>query len=373
MIKICHFTSVHSAYDGRIFYRECCSLAKAGYTVYLVAPGTKDELKNGVHILGVECEPQSRFRRMLYLAKSIYKKALSLNADVYHFHDPELLRFALKLKRKGKKVIYDMHEDYPVNIMTKTWIPSVFRKFVSWAYTKYETRILKSIDAVVIVTPQMEKRLKHMERIKLVTNYPLVDTFKNIEVNANYLDRKNVLTFAGTISAERLHHNLIKAIENIEDVTYVLAGKSNLYLESLKHLPAWNKVIYLGVITKEEVEKLYQKTKIGIIIENYCGVNYGNEGSLGVTKLFEYMKYSIPFICTDFKYHKEIVDKYNCGICVNPLNLDEISNAIIYLLNHPEEAKRMGQNGYRAYIEKYNWKSQEDKLLDLYQEIDNRD
>ena len=141
------------------------------------------------------------------------------------------------------------------------------------------------------------------------------------------------------------------------------------YLESLKSLPAWQKVIYLGVITQEEVEDLYRRTKIGIIIENYCAVNYDDEGSLGVTKLFEYMKCSIPFICTDFKYHKDIVDKYKCGICVNPLNIKEITDAILYLLKHQEEAMQMGRNGYKAYMEKYNWQSQESELLALYEKV----
>ena len=369
MIKVCHFTSTHPPYDGRIFYKECCSLVKMGYDVYLVAPGTKDELRNGVHILGVKYEKKGRIRRMLCTANSVYKKALSLNADVYHFRDPDLLRFASKLKRRGKKVIYDMHKDYPVNIMTKTWIPSVFRKFVSWAYVRYETKVLKLLDAVIVVTPHMEKRLEYVKKVKLVTNYPLLDGCEDIKKNDDYLKRENILTFAGTISTERLHHNLIKAIEDIENVKYVLAGRANSYLESLKSLPAWQKVIYLGVITQEEVEDLYRRTKIGIIIENYCAVNYDDEGSLGVTKLFEYMKCSIPFICTDFKYHKDIVDKYKCGICVNPLNIKEITGAILYLLKHQEEAMQMGRNGYKAYMEKYNWQSQESELLDLYEKV----
>ena len=96
--RICHFTSVHSATDGRIFEKECCSLAKAGYEVYFVAPNAKTEIKNGVHIVGVPISNRGRLYRMLCGAKIIYKEALSLNADVYHFHDPELLRFALKLK-----------------------------------------------------------------------------------------------------------------------------------------------------------------------------------------------------------------------------------------------------------------------------------
>ena len=41
--RICHFTSVHSATDGRIFEKECCSLAKAGYEVYFVAPNAKQK------------------------------------------------------------------------------------------------------------------------------------------------------------------------------------------------------------------------------------------------------------------------------------------------------------------------------------------
>ena len=108
--RICHFTSVHSATDGRIFEKECCSLAKAGYEVYFVAPNAKTEIKNGVHIVGVPISNRGRLYRMLCGAKIIYKEALSLNADVYHFHDPELLRFALKLKSQGKKVIFDSHE-----------------------------------------------------------------------------------------------------------------------------------------------------------------------------------------------------------------------------------------------------------------------
>ena len=64
MIKVCHFTSTHPPYDGRIFYKECCSLVKMGYDVYLVAPGTKDELRNGVHILGVKYEKKGRIRRI---------------------------------------------------------------------------------------------------------------------------------------------------------------------------------------------------------------------------------------------------------------------------------------------------------------------
>ena len=39
MIKVCHMTSAHQPGDTRIFQKECVSLAKAGYQVFLVQRG----------------------------------------------------------------------------------------------------------------------------------------------------------------------------------------------------------------------------------------------------------------------------------------------------------------------------------------------
>lgn len=92
MNKIVHMTSVHVRNDTRIFYKECVSLANAGYEVVLiVADGKGDEEKNGVTIVDVGKKPTSRIRRMIFTTARIYKAAWQIDADVYHFHDPELL------------------------------------------------------------------------------------------------------------------------------------------------------------------------------------------------------------------------------------------------------------------------------------------
>lgn len=92
-------------------------------------------------------------------------------------------------------------------------------------------------------------------------------------------------------------------------------------------------------------------------------------GSIGVTKIFEYMKYGLPIICSDLILWKEIIDKYDCGITVDPTNIQEIADALNFLIENPEEAQRMGMNGYKAYIEEYNWDTQVPKLLQLYSEL----
>ena len=137
MIKVCHMTSAHGEEDGRIFQKECTSLAKAGYDVYLVERGESRE-KNGVHIVGVGEIPSSRRKRMTQGAKRVYEAAKALDADIYHFHDPELLPFGLKLKKLGKKVIFDSHENTAESVLEKTWIPKPLRGMIYHIFTAYQ-------------------------------------------------------------------------------------------------------------------------------------------------------------------------------------------------------------------------------------------
>ena len=119
-MKVCHMTSAHDPEDIRIFHKECVSLAKNGYDVYLVERGDSYE-KNGVHIVGVGTIPDSRLQRMTQGARRVYEAALALDCDIYHFHDPELLPYGVMLKKKGKKVIFDSHENTVEQIMEKEW------------------------------------------------------------------------------------------------------------------------------------------------------------------------------------------------------------------------------------------------------------
>ena len=135
-IKVCHLTSAHKAKDDRIFVKECISLAKAGYEVYIIAPDAENRVCDNVHFLGINSFKikSSRVRRFVKVGRLVYQKAVELDADIYHLHDPELLLYGLKLKHRGKKVIFDSHEDVPNQILSKTWIPGLLRSFVARIY-----------------------------------------------------------------------------------------------------------------------------------------------------------------------------------------------------------------------------------------------
>lgn len=114
---------------------------------------------------------------------------------------------------------------------------------------------------------------------------------------------------------------------------------------------------------------LYNQSFAGIALYDYLDSAGGKEGTLGNTKLFEYMEAGLPVICTNFNVWNNIIKEYKCGICIEPKDANEISNAINYLYDNPQIAHKMGENSRRAVLEKYNWNSQEKELLTLYDEL----
>lgn len=367
MIKVCHMTSAHNSDDTRIFQKECVSLAKFNYDVTLVAPGKSREEK-GVHVIGVGKKPTSRLKRMREMTKKVYDTALKVDADLYHLHDPELLPYAIKLKNKGKTVLFDSHEDYASTVAIKSYIPKLFRNSVQKLYSNYEKKVFSKIDGVIACYHWTKKRVeKDGTRACMVFNYPIISSeFQHI---SDY--QTKAISYAGGISSQWCHQEIIDALDEVKNAKYVLAGNINSeYGQKLRTSPGWKYVDYCGLVPFHNVFKcVYDRSSIGIALLDYIPQCKGKIGNLSNTKLFEYMYAGLPVICTDFVLWKEIIDEYKCGICVNPHNIEEIKKAIDYLIHNPKEAEFMGKNGIKAVEEKYNWLVEEKKLLKFYTEV----
>jgi hypothetical protein len=83
-------------------------------------------------------------------------------------------------------------------------------------------------------------------------------------------------------------------------------------------------------------------------------------------KLFEYMAAGIPVIATDLKLWRKLLDGIDCVFFVDPRKPEAIAEAIQYVIDHPEEAARMGRIGREAVHTRYNWESQARVLVKLY-------
>jgi glycosyltransferase involved in cell wall biosynthesis len=364
LIKICHLTSKHKINDTRIFRKQCVSLAKHNYDVTLIGFDVKlsSFFDNNVNLITIPYVKPLFFFTFLKRVHKIYKYALECNAQIYHLHDPELLILVIFLKLKNKIVIFDSHEDVPRQILEKKNFPHFVMFFISFIYEKFEKYILKYCDLLIAPSCHIMHRLKRVNPNTIqVTNYPLF--------NINEIDLKweKSICFAGGITNQWSHQNIINAIDNIPNITYNICGNfESQYFNKLSLLKSWNKVKYFGFIEHKEIPLFISKSSIGMALNNYNRNVGGKLGSIGNTKLFEYMNIGIPVICTDFILWKEVIDKYNCGICVNPNNIEEITNSINFLLKNLILAKEMGNNGRNAIRLEYNWATQEKILLNSY-------
>ena len=139
---IAHLSSAHPRFDTRIYHKMCKSTSIQNKVFLVCADGKGDSIEDTINFHDVG-KSKNRLYRMWYTCKLVYKKALDLDADLYHIHDPELIRMGLKLIQKGKKVIFDSHEDVGATILNKNYIMPLFRKTIYNIYINYEKFALK--------------------------------------------------------------------------------------------------------------------------------------------------------------------------------------------------------------------------------------
>ncbi len=369
MVKICHMTSVHKSNDIRIFVKECTSLAKKeNYDVFFVAPGSSRR-ENGVTIVGIGEQPKGRIGRMLKSGKSAYKAALELNADLYHFHDPELLPYGAKLKKKGKHVIFDSHENYPLQIREKYYIPKIFRNIIAKTYVRIENSVCKKIDGVIF--PCLEDGVHPFEgRAKHTTT---IDNMPRLEEIYNYYKgdaKRSVFSvcYAGSLSEARGITNLMDACYEAK-VPLILAGNftSAEYEAEVRARYSFSCVDYRGVYNREQLKDILEEASLGASTLLPVG-QYKNIKNLP-TKVYEYMSMGLPVLLSDHPYGREVVAKYNFAELVDAENPHAMAEMILELKNDPERCRRLGQNGRKAVKEVFNWDVEEEKLFNFYEEI----
>lgn len=364
--KVCHMTTVHAADDVRIFQKECKSLLADGYEVYLIASNRVMNSSSNIdkYLSWVVLNGESgRFLRALKKGYECFSKAIEVDADIYHFHDPELIPYAVILALKGKKVIYDVHEDLPEDIKIKKWIPWFIRPMASFLAKSIEFIGAKYFFEVVCATSHIAERFSQAQpRTIVVNNFPMQSEFPDEKVGCQVLSS---FCYIGGFTEERGLADVIKSLEYLDsEIDLVLAGEfqGDGFERRVKKLSSWSRVKNKGWAGRGEVRDIMKSSFAGIVTLHPTSTYIV---SLPV-KMFEYMASGIPVIASDFELWRDIVQDNNCGLLVDPCSPEHIASAVKYLYANPDEARVMGKNGRLAFEEKYSWESEEKKLISLY-------
>lgn len=368
MTRVCHLSSAHSGLDVRIFSKECVSLAEAGFDTHLVINATPLEVEKAA-VKGVKLHPLTpmagRLSRMVQQTWQCYKLGKQLDADIYHFHDAELIPYGMLLSLAGKKVIYDVHEDLPRDILSKDWIPRWACGKVAGAAGLLEHLGAKSFFSIATATPFIARRFRRMNPKSMdINNYPLPD---ELAQTVAPLARKRQICYVGGICRVRGIRPLIEALSLLPDIRLVLCGRFSEpdFERELSALPGWGQVDYLGYVDRDGVGKVMAESIAGAVtlfpIPNYLE-------SLPI-KMFEYMAAQLPVIASDFPLWRQIINDADAGLCVDPQSPAAIATAIRQLADDPALIERMGKSGRQAVLSRYNWPTEADKLVKFYKDL----
>src|SRR5574343_513539 len=347
-IKICHFSSVHNQTDTRVFYRECAWLAKQ-FDVTLIAIGNFSGQKEGVQLIGLP-KPTSRLKRLLHTTRLVYKLAKQQQADIYHFHDPELIPFAWLLSVQGKKVVYDIHETVTESLKDKSWLP--LKGLVSKLYLVFEILAANRFELVLAESsyvPVYRRRFPN-KTLHLVRNFAPAKLLQAF-INTNRATHNNQVRifYMGSIDQLYAHKPMLEALALLRkqgvDATLKLIGwYSPETLAEIKSWPFWNEIkdhVYMPGFM--EVNRGYEHSLDCNLAFSFVSDNL-NVAQSFPRKMYEYMHVSLPVITSGHLLYKQMVETHALGISVAHNTAVEIAQAVTQLIQSGEYLNTLAQN-----------------------------
>ncbi|MDD5326968.1 MAG: glycosyltransferase [Phycisphaerae bacterium] len=372
MRKVCHMASGHSVYDDRIMYRELVSLANNGWDATLVGVGSQDTVCKGVKIKAVS-KAKNRALRMTWQTLKVLIKSWQVDADIYHFHEPELIFAGMVLKLfKRAHVINDVHEDYTL-MLFKPYIPKQLRKTVSWFLNKVENFTTKRFDAVVTPTQPITERFSKIARRTLTLyNFPTDDFMRSADrFKAGIEECIYDVVHVGALREDRLEFLLDVAAEvqkKLGNQTWGFVGMPAPLEPIAKRLAEKRGLDGITLVPKipyPELPKILCRSKIGV---NFHPLGETHTEVAIPVKIFEYLACGLPVVSTPLPLVCKLLGNVPMVKLVDD-KVKDFSEAVVELLSNVDSATKMRDMAWKYSRENYSWAHEEKKLLELYEDI----
>lgn len=373
-MDICHITTVHPAKDPRIFYRMCRGLAEKKIQVALIAPETfPEESFLRPSACNFRLGKAARAQRVAIALKA----ALAEDADLYHFHDPELIPMALTLKaiKPSKAIVYDVHEDYPSMMLDKYWLPKWLRPIAAAGARIGNGLAGRFLDGIVVADPGVENDFKRSAPAKtlLYYNFPSLSLYERETAGATR--PRADLVYLGGMSERSGIFVLFNALrilarEGIEP-TVRLAGYTDgekglgAIREAIQRQELVRQIEFYGRIPHAQVPAWIRAGSIGLVLLQAMPKFMKNIPS----KLFEYWACGVPVLASDLPPVRQFLKAGENGCLFSPASARELADRIHYLLLHADERQRMGRAGREMVAKRWNNESQIDGLVAFYEGI----
>lgn len=389
-MNVCFLTTARSPFSPILLAKEAASLRATGHQVTIIAPLAAGEsatdpraARLGLRIVPLDRMSESRRRKLLTLPK-LLKLALREPCDVYQALEPQcLLVGAIAKLLRRRALIYDSREHYPLALAVNTGLGPRLTRLLKAFFTLFEaTLVVLFADHVFAVDQGCLERFQRLhfgKPVSLLTNYPRRD-FGDHESPARPAPPTPGdafhFVYTGFTRRRNAVFESIRAVALLRErgfnvkVTFTGMNGDPDYLSECRALAARlqvaDAVSLLGYVQQEEIAELLTGADCGSLL--YYATPYTAYATHPV-KLFEYMAFSLPVICSSLPNMSQMVLRERCGLVVDPRNPESIAEALAQLIQHPEMAAQFGANGRRAFLDHYNWEALEPSYLAVYQRL----
>jgi glycosyltransferase involved in cell wall biosynthesis len=254
-----------------------------------------------------------------------------------------LYKFTLR-----KKLVYDVHDRYGGYVPPKySWLHNII--------DLAEELLSKQADVLVTVSRKVQSTFRYRpKQSEIIMNLSEEYDFDKSELEHNDL----TLVYTGLICKDKGLDILFEVVNGLEGVRLVLAGRieDSQLLHEMLRLP---NVRYEGLLRRNDSLKLEASSDVMVVLYD---LQYRKNQLSSPNKIFEAMMCGIPLITN---MEQTLVKEAGCGIIVE-YDIDQVRGAVIKLRDNSYMRKTLGENGRKAFVEKYNWDFMERKLYQIY-------
>lgn len=367
----------HPTYaDVRVFQKEARTLAQAGYEVTLYAKADNQAypfLDEGVRVVPMKYSSRTG---MVFSTPMLIKRLLDEHADIYHLHNPFSLPIVAVLKMFGRKVIYDVHENYLVRVHLRRWIPQPLKPVVGPGVAMSERLTGRFADAMIATQPDVLERIG--SKAVLLQNAPIVDG-ELIEEAIAYGDAMSDdevrptggvrLIYIGGVSIPRGLLEMVQLVEKLNDHLparlWLMGHSDESDVKIASRLSGWQYVDFLGPRPQAEAFGRVARADIALALLR----DEGGHAFANPNKIYEYMALGTPFVANDFPFWRKGIPEGAGGIFVDPTEQSAAFEAARRLIKQPTEASRIAEAGTQYVRENFNWSRESEILLRLYKRL----